>query len=410
MKRIEFGFFKKIDAFTDARPLMNILIIPTNDWTRAPGAGHINEIAEELAQRGHNVYAWNFNLYSGESVKRKARNVKLLNSRTLRLRDPALFFSLNALWQTPGLFTTIRKLKIDVIINENILSGLMAFVAAGHGVLKVFDFSDYFPESASVYYQGSSQIKKLVEVITLAITKLNVKFSNVCLGVCQALIERAISFDKSKPSYLVTNGAHVCDLTAADFSQKHEISLVVMGVIDNWLDLETPVQALKKLKASYPNLKLVIIGPWQSKIFRQQFEDYVGSLKLGSSVQITGYVSKLQLQHFLHDATCCVMPYKLDKFYSLIRLPEKLFVYSAYGKPILSTYLPEVVALKPEHIYFYRNADELIGGISNILNQQQMLAELQLKAQEFAKEHDFTVLAKQLEKILKVEWSLIQSD
>ena len=140
---------------------MNILIIPTNDWTRAAGAGHINEIAEELAQRGHKVYAWNFNLYSGERVKRKARNVKLLSSRSLRLRDPAIFFSLNALLHAPGLFSTFRELKIDVIINENILCGLMAFVAAGKRVLKVFDFSDFFPESASVYYQGSLQMKKL---------------------------------------------------------------------------------------------------------------------------------------------------------------------------------------------------------------------------------------------------------
>ena len=39
-----------------------------------------------------------------------------------------------------------------------------------------------------------------------------------------------------------------------------------------------------------------------------------------------------------------------------------------------------------------------------------MLAELELKAQAFAKDHDFKVIAKQLEKILKVEWSLIQFD
>ena len=163
---------------------MNILVIPTNDWTRAPGAGHINEIAEELAHIGHNVYAWNFNLYRREPIKRIPRKVKLISSRTLPLHDPAIFFTLNALFQAPAVFRAIRKLKIDVVINENVLCGLVAFLMSDKRTLKVFDFSDYFPESASVYYTGSLRvIKKLVEGVTLAITKLNVKFSDICLAV-----------------------------------------------------------------------------------------------------------------------------------------------------------------------------------------------------------------------------------
>lgn len=70
---------------------VNILIIPTNDWMRAPGHGHIDFIAEKLAERGHMVYAWNFDLYFDEPIKRRPNKVRLIERQALRVRDPALF-------------------------------------------------------------------------------------------------------------------------------------------------------------------------------------------------------------------------------------------------------------------------------------------------------------------------------
>jgi glycosyltransferase involved in cell wall biosynthesis len=379
---------------------MNILIIPTNDWTRSPGAGHINYIAEELAQRGHNVYAWNFNLYKNQSQKRKTIKVKLINSKALPLRDPAAFFGLNALVQAPVVFKAIRKLGIDVVVNENVLSGLVAFWGAGGSVLKVFDFSDYFPQSASVYYNGSSKAaKKTVETVTLAITKLNVKASNVCIAVCQSLITAAKQMDKTKPCYMVTNGVNTQTL-ATQPQTAPERYMVVMGVIDDWLDFEAPLQALKRLTESYPEFRLVVIGPWQKENFKTKFWTRAQNLGVDAKVTVTGYVSSAQLQAYLQGASCCLMPYRLDSYFSVIRLPEKFFVYSAYGKPIFSTHLPEVVALKPAHVTFYRNAEELAAAIQQTLSNQTLLDKQAEEARRFAKEHDFAVLAENLEGIL----------
>ena len=75
----------------EVRLRVNILIIPTNDWVRAPGHGHIDFIAEKLAERGHRVYAWNFDLYVNEPIKRRPNKVRLIKRQTLRVRDPALF-------------------------------------------------------------------------------------------------------------------------------------------------------------------------------------------------------------------------------------------------------------------------------------------------------------------------------
>jgi glycosyltransferase involved in cell wall biosynthesis len=385
----------------------NILIIPTNDWMRAPGHGHIDFIAEKLAERGHRVYAWHFDLYRNEQIKRTPKKVKLVKSRTLWIRDPALFFTLNALLQGPALFKVIRNLKIDVIINENILNGLVAFLVSNNRVLKVFDFSDYFPESASVYYTDSSQImKKLVEAVALAVTKLNVKFSHICLAVCHSLITTVRSMDNAKPCYLLTNGADTINLGKKNQKeQQNDLNpsnniMVIMGVIDDWLDLTTPLEALEILSNKFPELKIVIIGPWRKKDHKRHIEKLIESRGINSRVEITGYISSQRLARYLAQASCCIMPYKTDSFFSIIRLPEKLFVYSAYGKPILSTPLPEVIALGSEHIFFYHDANEFARILSVILSEECMRVELEAKAKEFAQKYDLSVLAKRLEQIL----------
>jgi glycosyltransferase involved in cell wall biosynthesis len=235
--------------------------------------------------------------------------------------------------QSPAFAKALRDLKIDVVINENVLSGLVGFALARSEVLKVFDFSDYFPESASVYYSGSSAAKKMVEAVTLAITKLNVKLSNVCIAVCQSLINASKNIDQAKACYLITNGVNTCNRTEKPPAQNGAApSIVVMGVIDDWLDLSTPLQALKALIRSYPDIKLIIIGPWQKSGFKAQFEAQAEALGLEGHVKITGYVSSSELERYISEAGCCLMPYKLDSFYSVIRLPEKLFYYSAHGK------------------------------------------------------------------------------
>jgi glycosyltransferase involved in cell wall biosynthesis len=379
---------------------MNILIIPTNDWTKSPGTGHINYIAEELARRGHKIYVWNFNLYRNQPQKRKAVWVKLVESKAIPLRDPASFFGLNALAQAPAILKATRKLGIHVVINENVLSGLVAFLVAGNGALKVFDFSDYFPESASVYYNGSSPVaKKAVEAVTLAITKLNVKFSDVCISVCQSLIHTAKQMDKSKTCYLITNGVNTKPINPKAQASPNPY-MVVMGVIDDWLDFEAPLQALKLLTAKHPEFKLVIIGPWQKPKFQNDVAEQTRKLGVESNVTVTGYISKKELDNYLQHASCCLMPYRLDSYYSIIRLPEKFFVYSAYGKPIFSTRLPEVAALKTGHVFFYQNDQELAEAIEQTLNDKTLMQELSEKGRLFAEEHDFKTLALDLEGIL----------
>lgn len=387
---------------------MNILIIPTNDWLRAPGHGHIDYIAEKLAERGHKVYAWHFDLYRNEQIKRRPKKVTLIRPRTLWVQDPAAFFALNAFIQGPAMLKKIKELRINVVINENIINGLVAFLVSGTGVIRVFDFSDYFPESASINYSKSAKtMKKVVEATALAVTKLNIRLAHIGLAVCNSLLQTIRSTDSKKSCYLLTNGVDNEKLLSFEKSEKAlsksslcaSNTLVIMGVIDDWLDLITPLKAIRILIDKVPEINLVIIGPWRKPEQRKEIENFIENQHLKAHVEITGYISDQRMAEYLTQAKVCVMPYETRNYSSLIRLPEKLFVYSAFGKPILSTPLPEVKALNTEHVFFYHNEQEFSNLVSPIFNDGATW-DLSRKAQEFARKHDFRVLAERLEQIL----------
>jgi phosphatidylinositol alpha-1,6-mannosyltransferase len=382
---------------------INILIIPTNDWVRAPGRGHINQIAEKLAERGHNVYAWHFDYYRNEQIRRKPRKIQLLRSKTIWVRDPSAFFSLNALFQAPMLFRIIRKKNIEVVINENILFGLMSFAVAGDKVLKVFDFSDYFPESASVFYKNSESVaRKIVESVVLFITKLNIRLSDVCLAVCRSLMCVVRQTDSKKPCYMITNGVDNVAIAGKTIEQACPTNnMIIMGIIDEWLDLITPLESLVFLRSKLPDIRLAIVGPWRKTDHRNRIKEFIDKHQLNSNVDITGYVSERQLFWQLSRAKCCIIPYTKDNFSSLIRLPEKLFVYSAFGKPILSVPLPEIMALNCKHVQYYHNAYEFYEKALKMLKDCPDHTQTFMLAKRFAEEHDVSVLSRNLERILE---------
>jgi glycosyltransferase involved in cell wall biosynthesis len=250
-------------------------------------------------------------------------------------------------------------------------------------------------------------MKKIVEATALAITKLNIRLAHVGLAVCNSLLQIIRTTDSKKTCYLLTNGVDNEKLlsfeTSAKDSRKGSLhssnTMVIMGVIDDWLDLITPLKAIRLLIDKIPEIKLVIIGPWRKKEQRKEIENFIENQHMDSHVEITGYISNQRLAEYLTLSRVCIMPYETKNYSSQIRLPEKLFVYSAFGKPIVSTPLPEVKALKTEHVFFYHNEQEFANLVSTILNDAG-IHELSRKAKEFAQQHDFRVLAERLEQIL----------
>lgn len=389
---------------------MNILIIPTSDWLRSPGRGHIDMIAEKLLERGHNIYVWHFDLFRHRPIKRKTKGINLIEPKTLWTKDFATFYTVNSLIQTPILAKAIRDFRIDCVISENLLHGILSFIISSGGVLKIFDYSDYFPESASIYYLESMPfIKGIVKAIVLGITKLNIKLSDVCIAPCRSLLQMINKIDHNKNRYLLTNGVDTTLFTPSKAdNSNHELLklsknvITLVGLIEPWFDLITVVKGLKILHEKIDDIKLVLVGPRNGK-YQCDIQKFISKNGLKEQVFWTGHVQYEFVPRYIKAAKCCLMPFRTDLFLSSIVLPVKFFEYSACGKPILSTPLPEIRALNADHVLFYHDPMELAKYAEALLRDEEFRNKLSAKARDFAKEHDYSVLAKQLENIITEE-------
>jgi glycosyltransferase involved in cell wall biosynthesis len=118
---------------------------------------------------------------------------------------------------------------------------------------------------------------------------------------------------------------------------------------------------------------------------------------------LTGYVPNELVPKYIDLGNLCLMPYKLDTFSGQIRLPLKLFIYSAMGKPILSVSLPEVKRFKPKHVFFYNDKNSFAASAKSVLNDNKLQDSLKSNARNFALNFDYSKLANSCEEIIESE-------
>ncbi|MDD1660754.1 MAG: glycosyltransferase, partial [Methanomicrobiales archaeon] len=82
------------------------------------------------------------------------------------------------------------------------------------------------------------------------------------------------------------------------------------------------------------------------------------ALGIADRVIFTGPIPYRELPRFIAAMDLCLMPLAPPRWVD-IALPNKYFEYSACGKPILSTPIPDVMSLGGPHLSYYRTDAEL---------------------------------------------------
>jgi len=385
---------------------MRILILPGNDWVFGPKQ-YLHDIAEIMGKR-HDVFVWHFNLFRNRKpCFQKVENVKLIHPWSVSSNSLLLYYAVNFIPHSMLFARLVRKLHIDVIIVANLIPALWAFSLSSKKVLKVFAFQDYFPESASAYYNNLPKtFRKIIESIALFVNKLNLKMANITLCPCHSLINLSEKMG-CKRNYFLPNGVDAdffnpeksnSKLTEWLGLSKH--TLVFYGLVESWLDFETILSGIKMLKKDFPDVKLLIVGSTLTN-YTKVLEKLLQDAKLTEDVVLTGYVPDELVPYYLNLGSICLMPYRTDTFSGKIRLPLKFFIYSAMGKPILSVPLPEVKKLNPKHVFFYTDAEDFAHKASMIFSNEKLQKELEAYAKKFVKNFDYFNIAQECEAILE---------
>lgn len=350
---------------------MNILLVSTQDYIHHPVPSRHHYIFEELATR-HEVHVPHFHVSEGK--KRETRLV-VHEATQFNVKSPMLHYTLNAPCHYRVIDNIIRENDIDVVVAGHILAGTAVIRSAKKcGIPVIFDLKDWLPESAAAYY-SFPPLKWSLRNGVWAITKYNLEHSDCITTVSPSLVDRLS--ERGFESKLITNGVdtdYFIPMNSESAKKRLDIpedTFVIgfEGSIERFFDLHHIIEAMPEIIDFHPNTKLLIVGGALFTTYEQELKELVRKLGLNDYVIFTGTVPYNSLPEYIAAMDVCLIPYAAETWNNHA-LPNKFFEYSACGKPILSTPVPDVMKVEKGNYFVYRNMDEYVDKIRYFMDKK----------------------------------------
>lgn len=374
---------------------MKILLVSTQDYIHHPIPSRHHNIFEEVAKR-HEVHVPHFHVSRGK--ERKTR-LHVHEATQFAVESPFLHYTLNAPCHYRVISEIIRDHDIDVVVGAHVLAGTaMVRAAKKSGIPVVFDLKDWFPDSAAAYYKNPA-MKWLLREGVLAITRYNLDHSDVVTTVSPGLVEKLRGYGYE--AELITNGVNTELFRPMDGSAMRSalnippdaFVLGFAGAVERWYALDEVIRAFPGVLERHPNAELLIVGGSLFTSYIDELQALAAELGVAGRVHFTGAVDYRDLPGYIAPMDLCLIPLSPPQWID-IALPNKYFEYSACGKPILSTPIPDMLRMGGDHIAVYRDAQEF-------LEQVDELARSPGRAPPGIEEHSWKKKAEAFEKIFE---------
>ncbi|NLA31945.1 MAG: glycosyltransferase, partial [Methanomicrobiales archaeon] len=322
---------------------------------------------EELATR-HEVHVPHFHVSRGEE---RETLLHVHEATRFAVESPFLHYTLNAPCHYRVISRIIRDHDIDVVVGAHVLAGTaMVRAAKKSGVPVVFDLKDWFPDSAAAYYKNRG-VQWLIREGVLAITRYNLDHSDVITTVSPGLVEKLLGYGYE--AELITNGVNTDLFRPMDGAEMRSIlgiapdALVLgfAGAIERWYALDEVIQAFPEVLKQHENAELLIVGGSLFTGYRDELRALANDLGISQRVHFTGTVDYRDLAGYIAPMDICLIPLSPPQWVD-IALPNKYFEYSACGKPILSTPIPDMLRMGGDHIAVYRDREEFLTRIDEL--------------------------------------------
>ncbi len=340
---------------------MKILLVSTQDYIHHPIPSRHHNIFEVLARR-HEVHVPHFHVSRG---KERETLLHVHEATQFAVESPFLHYTLNAPCHYQVIRDIIRNHDIDVVVGAHVLAGTaMVRAAAKYDVPVVFDLKDWFPDSAAAYYKNPA-MKWLLREGVLAITRYNLDHSDVVTTVSPGLVEKLRNYGYE--AELITNGVdtdlfHPMDggaMRAALNIAPDAFVLGFAGAVERWYSLDEVIRAFPKILEQHSNAELLIVGGSLFTGYQDELRALAARLGVAARVHFTGAVDYRDLPGYIAPMDLCLIPLSPPQWVD-IALPNKFFEYSACGKPILSTPIPDMLRMGGDHIAVYRDEEEFL--------------------------------------------------
>ena len=346
---------------------MKILLVSTQDYIHHPIPSRHHNIFEELATR-HEVHVPHFHVSRG---KERKTLLHVHEATRFAVESPFLHYTLNAPCHYRVIRDIIRDHEIDVVVGAHVLAGTaMVRAAEKSGVPVIFDLKDWFPDSAAAYYKNPAMQWLLREGV-LAITRYNLDHSDVITTVSPGLVEKLRIYGYE--AELITNGVNT-ELFRPMDGRKMRSTLGIApdafvlgfaGAVERWYALDEVIRALPDILARHPNAELLIVGGSLFTGYLDELRTLAADLGIARRVHFTGAVDYCDLPGYIAPMDLCLIPLSPPQWVD-IALPNKYFEYSACGRPILSTPIPDMLRMGGGSIAVYRDKGEFIEKVDEL--------------------------------------------
>ncbi|MDN7025043.1 glycosyltransferase [Methanoculleus sp. FWC-SCC1] len=347
---------------------MKILLVSTQDYIHHPIPSRHHNIFEELATR-HEVHVPHFHVSRG---KERATRLVVHEATKYPVESPLLHYTLNAPCHYRVIRDIIRDNEIDVVVGAHVLAGTaMIRAAKKYDVPVVFDLKDWFPDSAAAYYRNPA-LQWALKSGVLAITRYNLDRSDLVTTVSPGLVAKLARYGY-EPT-LITNGVNTdlfrpmdrCTMRPELGIDDDAFVLGFAGAVERWYALDEVIRAFPDILAIRSDAVLLIVGGSLFTDYSEELKRLAAELGIADRVVFTGAVEYREMPQYIAPMDLCTIPLSPPQWID-IALPNKYFEYSACGKPILSTPIPDMIRMGGDHLFIYKNREEFVPKVREVL-------------------------------------------
>ncbi|CAD6491171.1 MAG: Glycosyltransferase Family 4 [Candidatus Argoarchaeum ethanivorans] len=345
---------------------MNILVIPTTDWTKHPVPNRLNFIFDILAEK-HNVHVVNFTLKKFEKQIARDTRCHLHDVTLIDVNDPSSYYILNSFSHLLRMRKIIRNEKIDVIVSANILPAFLVNIVKGK-VPVVFDYLDHYEESAATYYPNSF-VGRIVKTGVRSIIRYNLRSANSVITVTEEFKSFLNSIGVNDV-HIIPNGVDttVFKQVPTEVAKKNigleGVVIGYVGSLEYWVDLETVIKALPEL-----DVTLLVVGPELFTDYSKMIKEFAEKLGVLDKIKFAGTIEYTELYKYISAMDIGLNPLKHVKK-NEITVGGKVFNYLACGKPVLSSRMIALENLLGDDLFYYDNENDFIEMVHKLLNQK----------------------------------------
>jgi glycosyltransferase involved in cell wall biosynthesis len=340
---------------------MRILIIPTTDWIYHPVPNRLNFIFDLLA-KDHEIFVLHFKLRNFSTIPPRETRCVLVESGPIPVKDPSLYYILNAPFHLVTIRKLVREEKIDAIVSANVLP---SFMAGFTDAPVIFDYLDHLEESASVYYPGSL-IGNLVKFVVKKITLHNLQKARSIITVTGSF-RNYLENQGFSPVYVIPNGVDSEALRPIPIEEAKKILSLkgpvigYIGSLEYWVDLETVISSLPSL-----DVTLLVVGPGLFTDYGEKIKQMANENGVADRVIFTGSVPFKDLAVFISAMDIGLNPLK-NMAKNEMTVGGKVFNYLSCGRPVLSSRMPAVEEMLGDALFYFDDKPSFVSQVNAIL-------------------------------------------